>query len=73
MKRLNITLPEDLINQLNHISNKSKFIAEALREKLKREKKKKMRELLTEGYAAAKEEDRKINEEWGNITLEGWK
>ena len=55
MKRLNITLPEEL------------------KEKLTRIKKEKMNKLLAEGYKATKEEDKKINEEWENISLEGWK
>ncbi len=73
MKRLNITLPEELTREIENISNKSRFIAEALKEKLTRIKKEKMNKLLAEGYKATKEEDKKINEEWENISLEGWK
>ncbi len=73
MKRLNITLPEELTREIENISNKSRFIAEALKEKLTRIKKEKMNKLLAEGYKVTKEEDKKINEEWENISLEGWK
>ncbi len=73
MKRLNITLPEELTREIENISNKSRFIAEALKEKLTRIKKEKLNKLLAEGYKATKEEDKKINEEWENVTLEGWK
>ena len=73
MKRLNITLPEELTREIENISNKSRFIAEALKEKLTRIKKEKLNKLLAEGYKATKEEDKKINEEWENISLEGWK
>ena len=73
MKRLNITLPEELTREIENISNKSRFIAEALEEKLTRIKKEKLNKLLAEGYKATKEEDKKINKEWENITLEGWK
>lgn len=72
MKRLNITLPEELGQDLETIPNKSRFITEALKEKLEREKKKKLDELLIEGYKATKEEDKKLNKEWEKITLEGW-
>ncbi len=73
MKRLNITLPEELTREIENISNKSRFIAEALKEKLTKIKKEKLNKLLTEGYKATKEEDKKINEAWENISLEGWK
>ncbi|MCK4805377.1 MAG: hypothetical protein KAT88_12495, partial [Spirochaetes bacterium] len=69
----NITLPEELTREIENISNKSRFIAEALKEKLTRIKKEKMNKLLAEGYKVTKEEDKKINEEWENISLEGWK
>lgn len=73
MKRLNITLPEELTREIENISNKSRFIAEALEEKLTRIKKEKLNKLLAEGYKATKEEDKIINKEWENITLEGWR
>lgn len=72
MKRLNITLPEELYREIESIPNKSRLIAEALKEKLEREKKKRLVELLIEGYQATKEEERELNEEWEKITLEGW-
>ncbi len=72
MKRLNITLPEELDKALDGMPSKSGFIAEALKEKLEREKRKKLGELLIEGYKATKEEDKKLNKEWEEITLEGW-
>jgi len=73
MKRLNITLPEDLIEEIKDLSNKSRFIADALKEKLERIKREELDRRLIEGYRATKEEDKKINEEWEKITLEGWK
>lgn len=72
MKRLNITLPEEIDRYLRTIPNKSHFIAEALKEKLERERKKKLDELLIEGYKTTKEEDKKLNKEWEKITLEDW-
>ena len=73
MKRLNITLPDELYRALDGVPNKSRFIAEAIKERLERERKKRMDELLVEGYKATKEEDQKLNEEWEGITLEGWR
>lgn len=72
MKRLNITIPEDLGQDLETIPNKGRFITEALKEKLEREKKKNLDELLIEGYKATKKEDKKLNKEWEKITIEGW-
>lgn len=73
MKRLNITLPEDLYEELKPIPNKSRFITDALRDLLEKERKKKLDKILIEGYKATKEEDRKLNEEWEKITLEKWR
>lgn len=72
MKRLNITLPEELYQELEPTSNKSRLIAEALKERLEKEKKKKLDELLVEGYKATKGEDKKLDKEWEKITLKGW-
>ena len=35
--------------------------------------KEKLDKLLIEGYQATTKEDKMINDEWENITLEGWK
>lgn len=72
MKRLNVTLPEGLYEKLKPIPNKSRFIAEAVKDRLERQKKEKLDKLLIEGYKATKIEDQKLNEEWENITLEKW-
>jgi glucose-6-phosphate-specific signal transduction histidine kinase len=72
MRRLNITLPDEIGQQIEAIPNKSRFIAEAIKERLERERRQKIDELLIEGYKATKEEDRRTNEEWEGITLEGW-
>ncbi len=72
MKRLNITLPDDLEKELEALPNKSRFIALALKEKLEREKRQKIDRLLIEGYQAIKEEDRALNEDWEEATLRNW-
>jgi metal-responsive CopG/Arc/MetJ family transcriptional regulator len=73
MKRLNITLPEEIAQEINDIPNKSGFISEAVKEKLERINKEKLDKLLIEGYKATRKEDKEINQEWEKITLEGWK
>ncbi len=73
MKRLNITLPEEIAQKIKDVSNKSRFIAEAVKEKLERINKEKLDKLLIEGYKITKKEDKKIDEEWERITLEGWR
>lgn len=73
MKRLNITLPEEIIEEIKNVPNKSRFITQALKEKLERTKREKLDELLIEGYKATKEEDKRIDKEWEKVTLERWK
>lgn len=73
MKRLNITLPEKIAQELKDIPNKSSFISEAVKEKLDRINKEKLDQLLIEGYKATRKEDKEINQDWEKITLEGWK
>jgi len=73
MKRLNITLPEEIIEEIKNVPNKSRFITQALKEKLERTKREKLDELLIEGYKVTKEEDKRIDKEWEKVTLERWK
>ena len=73
MKRLNITLPEEIAQEIKYIPNKSGFISEAIKEKLERINKEKLDKLLIEGYKATRKEDKEINQEWEKITLEGWR
>jgi hypothetical protein len=64
MIRLNITMPEDLVKDLKRIKNKSRYIADALREKFKAERKMDMERTLTEAYKKAAKEDAHFMEEW---------
>ena len=73
LKRLNITLPEKIAQEIKYIPNKSSFISEAVKEKLDRINKEKLDKLLIEGYKATRKEDKEINQEWEKITLEGWR
>ena len=72
MKRLNITIPERVAEAIAPYENKSRFIADAIIEKIEKDKKEKLDRLLVEGYKSECVEDRKINEEWEAATLERW-
>jgi len=74
-QKLNFTVPEDIAAELKTRIKKSKrsaFVAEAVREKLEYLKKTQLERELIEGYQVRFEEDKAINEEWEQITLEKW-
>ena len=73
MVRLNITLPDDLGKELKKVSNRSRFISQVLREKLEREKRQRLDELLIEGYQHIGEEDKILDKEWSKATLKDWR
>jgi len=62
MKRLNITIPDSLAEQIKDVPKKSSLIA--LQERLKRLAEEKLDSLLIEGYKATRREDRETNEQW---------
>ena len=72
MKRLNITLPERVAEAIATYENKSRFIADAIIEKIEKDKKEKLDALLVEGYKSECSADKKVNKEWEAATLEGW-
>ena len=72
MKMLSISLSDEIERELENISNKDNFVVDAVKEKLKRERNKILDKLLIEGYKATNEEDKKLNKEWEEITLEKW-
>ena len=72
MKRLNITLPERVAEAIETYENKSRFIADAIIEKIEKEKKEQLDTLLVEGYKSECSEDKKISKEWEAATLERW-
>ena len=72
MKRLNITLPERVAEAIAPYENKSRFIADAIIEKIEKDKKDKLDTLLVEGYKSECSADEKVNNEWEAATLEGW-
>ncbi|MCL4415892.1 MAG: ribbon-helix-helix domain-containing protein [Actinobacteria bacterium] len=72
MKRLNITLPERVAEAIEVYQNKSKFIAKAIIEKIKKDNEEKLDALLIEGYKNSLNDDKKINQEWEDAALERW-
>jgi len=71
MVRMNIMMPEDLAEALKKVPNKSRFIAEALQEKISRERSKKLRAILAESYTSASEEDRALDRDWSGTLADG--
>ena len=70
MKRLNITLSDKIVELLESKPNKSRFISEAVREKVERERKEQLKRDLIHGYKNEKIEGRKVNKEWETGTLD---
>jgi metal-responsive CopG/Arc/MetJ family transcriptional regulator len=73
--RMNITLPKDLANELDAFASpreKSRFIAESLRDRLSRLRREKLEKDLEAGYRARAQEARSLAKEFENVDLEGW-
>ena len=71
--KLNFTIPEDVVEALRtHVSSRkrSAFVSEAVRARLKQIEEEKLKQLLIEGYKVRGEEDKEINKEWEQITME---
>ena len=75
MVRMNITIPEDLARQLDQLVDsrkKSRFIAETLKERVKKIEEDKLQKMLEEGYKRRKEESLSISRDFESIDLKGW-
>jgi metal-responsive CopG/Arc/MetJ family transcriptional regulator len=73
--RLNITLPAELAKELKHITasrKQSKFVAEAVEQKIKELKQKQMEKVLVDGYKATRKEGVAITKDFDSVDLEGW-
>jgi len=66
-RRLNITLPKDVADRLRVKQNKSRFIAQALREKLDLEESAGRIRELAEAYRRASNEERELAEDWDGL------
>jgi metal-responsive CopG/Arc/MetJ family transcriptional regulator len=75
MVRMNITIPEDLVNKLDQLvgpRKKSRFITETLKERVKKIEEDKLQKMLEEGYKTRREESLSIAKEFESVDLEGW-
>ena len=72
MRRLNITLPEIVATALDKVSNKSRFIAEAVLEKLAADERRKLDAELAAAYQAVRTEDARVDAEWESVTIKDW-
>lgn len=73
--RLNITLPKGLVQAMNRVTEprkRSRFIAEAVRQKIEQNDKEELEKLLIEGYRAAAKESLALTKEFESADLEGW-
>jgi metal-responsive CopG/Arc/MetJ family transcriptional regulator len=73
--RLNITLPEELSHRLDSLigpRRKSRFIAEALEQKMAELEHKALLKKLEEGYKASRKEAHELTKSFENVDLEGW-
>lgn len=72
MASLNIILPDDIAKEIANKQDKSRFIVEALKEKIERDKQQEIEPLLFEGYKAAFNEDLALDADWDEAGIEGW-
>ena len=75
MARLNITLPEELVVELDQIvgpRRKSRFIASTIRDRLNELRAERLREKLAEGYRTRNQESSDLAKEFEAVDLEGW-
>jgi CopG family transcriptional regulator / antitoxin EndoAI len=73
--RLNITLPKDLVESLNHITaprSRSRFISESIREHIRQKNKANLEKQLEEGYRTSAKESIVLTKEFEAVDLEGW-
>ena len=72
MVRMNITMPEKVARKLNKFKNKSRFIAEAVEEKIAIHEKKQMADRLTAEYQEMAKHERQAMKDWDIISAQGW-
>jgi metal-responsive CopG/Arc/MetJ family transcriptional regulator len=75
LTRVNVTLPSDLLQELEAVvgpRKKSAFIAEAIEANLARLKKEMLLKELEAGYTATREEGLALCKEFEAADLEGW-
>jgi len=71
MVRMNITMPERVARKLSKFKNKSRFIAEAVEERIAVQEKEQMEQLLRESYKKAAKEDAILMKDWDALAGDG--
>ena len=69
--RINITLPLEIAEMLKNVKNRSRFISEAIKERIKREEKATLIKELSEGYKVRKKEDKQLSLDWDITSGDG--
>ena len=74
MVRMNITMPDRIAQKLGKVKNKSRFITEAVEEKIKNQEKQELLTQLEEDYKemAKEKEESEVMKDWESVDLEGW-
>jgi len=73
--RLNITLPKEVAESLNSITEprkRSRFISAAIVERIERRQREKLEKDLEEGYRTTGQEALAVSKEFETADLEGW-
>ena len=71
MRTLQVTIPDDVFGVLSSFSKpQDKFVLEAIQEKLERENRQNLKELLAEGYKATAKEDLVLTKEFEAVDFE---
>lgn len=69
--RLNITIPDEIGKLLDSVPNKSRFIAQALKEKFEADKRKTLEREMAEGYAYYGKNPELEMEDWSDTLNDG--
>jgi len=71
MKTIEINVPDEILGFLGSVSNeREKFVLEAIKEKVSRERKRNLKTLLVEGYQATFAEDFEITKDFEAADLQ---
>ena len=72
MIRMNITMPERVARKLSKFKNKSRFIAEAVEERIKVQERKQLLDRLAGEYQEMAQDDRQAMKDWDAVAAQGW-
>ena len=71
MQKIEVNIPDEILGFLGSVSKEQeKFVLEAIKEKVNREKKRDLKTLLVEGYKKTSAEDLRITKEFETADLE---